>query len=51
MLELTIGGCDVTQVIDTIAANNLELCLDVVNEDISTLEDFNSKTTANGDSI
>ena len=52
MLKLTIelGWHDVTQVIDTFTANNLELYLDVVNEDISTLEDFNSKTPANKDS-
>ena len=31
---------DVTQVIDTFTANDLELYLDMVNEDISTLEDF-----------
>ena len=52
MLELTIelGWHDVTQVIDTFTANNLELYPDVVNEDISTLEDFNSETPANEDS-
>ena len=52
MLELTIelGWHDVTQVIDTFTANDLELYLDVVNEDISTLEDFNSETLANEDS-
>ena len=27
----------------------MELCLDVVNEDISTLEDFNSKTPVTQD--
>ena len=42
MLELTIelGWHDVTQVINTFTVNDLELYLDVVNEDISTLEDF-----------
>ena len=52
MLKLTIelGWHDVTQVIDTFTANNLELYLDVVNEDISTLEDFNSETPDNEDS-
>ena len=52
MLELTIelGWHDVTQVIDTFTANDLELYLDMVNEDISTLEDFNSDTPANEDS-
>ena len=52
MLELTIelGWHDVTQVSDTFTANDLELYLDVVNEDISTLEDFNSETPTNEDS-
>ena len=38
------------QVIDTFTVNNLELYLDAVNEDISTLKDFNSETPANEDS-
>ena len=52
MLKLTIelGWHDVTHVIDTFTANDLELYLDVVNEDISTLEHFNSETLANEDS-
>ena len=37
----------VTQVIDTFPANNLDMYLDVVNKDFSTLEDFNSNTPAN----
>ena len=52
MLELTIelGWHDVTQVSDTFTANDLELYLDVVNEDILTLEDFNYETPTNEDS-
>ena len=38
---------DVTQVIDTFTANDLDMYLDVVNKDFSTLEDFNSDTPAN----
>ena len=41
---------DVIQVIDTLASDNLELCLDVLNDDISTLDDLNSELPANGDS-
>ena len=40
---------DVIQVIDTLASNNLELCLDVLNGDISTLVDLNSELPANVD--
>ena len=40
---------DVIQVIDTLASNNLELCLDVLNGDISTLVDLNFELHANGD--
>ena len=41
---------DVIQVIDTLASDNLKLCLDVLNDDISTLDDLNSELPANGDS-
>ena len=40
---------DVIQVIDTLASNNLELYLDVLIGDISTLVDLNSELPANGD--
>ena len=40
---------DVIQVIDTLASNNLELYLDVLNGDISSLVDLNSELPANGD--
>ena len=40
---------DGIQVIDTLASNNLELCLDVLNGDISTLVDLNSELPANVD--
>ena len=40
---------DVIQVIDTLASNNLELYLDVLNGDISTLGDLNFELPANGD--
>ena len=41
------GWHDATQVIDTFTTNDLDMYLDVVNEDFSTLEDFNSDTLAN----